>query len=299
MQNGEIYEQVTAKIVSLLEQGTIPWRRPWTSIGSTTPQNALTRRQYKGINKLLLWMECDERGYCSGLWATYRQWQILGHQVRRGEHATKVLFWKSWHEVVIDETTGKRQTKRHQLVREHSLFALEQCVSEIINIPPLRQQTEQAFVDLRPAEDAIAATGLTIVNGGDQASYSPDFDVITIPHRQNFESEAAYLNTVFHEMIHASGHKHRLNRVDHWPPYASADYAMEELVAELGAAFLCSALGVPHTTDHEQSAAYIATWLPVLKSDSRAIVTASEAAAKAADYILQFGRTKGKGAAVS
>jgi antirestriction protein ArdC len=269
-----IYEEITGRIITMLEAGTIPWRKPWT-VTAGMPRNLISKKAYRGVNVLLL----HALSYESPLWATYKQVAQLGGSVRRGEKACPVIFWKPLE--VADKETG--ETQKIPLLRYFYVFNLAQCqgltdISAPLATPATTEA--QAIIDNMPQRPDIKF-GMT------KAFYSPREDFVAMPNRDRFDSEAGYFATLFHELTHATGHETRLNRqtVTKQAGFGSNEYSKEELVAELGASFLCAeAAIVQHTLDN--TAAYIANWLTALKNDSKLIIQASAQAQKATDFIL-------------
>jgi antirestriction protein ArdC len=289
MRANDLYAEVTQKIIEQLESGTPPWRKPWTAQGTGLPTNAATGKAYRGINVLLLWLAAEKGGWDSGLFGTYRQWQDLGGHVNRGEKGTRIVYWSIVSRTVVDDA-GEQKEEKFPFARTYTVFALEQCGGEALNrfrapVP------DTNFVDFDPAETAIAATAADIRHGGGQAYYNRRGDYIRVPQKETFASQAGYYGTVLHELTHWTGHNTRLDRLPKLARFWDESYAVEELVAELGAAFLTATLGVPLVADEGQSAGYIGRWLEVLKADNRAIFTASTAASAAADFVMAFSRT--------
>ena len=283
----DIYQQVTDRIVAALENGVSPWRKPWASGTTGLPRNVVSNAAYRGVNVWLLWLTGEEKGWSSGMFGTYRQWQQLGGHVRRGEHGTKIVFWNVATKTVRDDESGEEEEQRRFFARCYTVFALEQCGGASLD----RFQApviDRPFVDFEPAEDLIAATGADIRLGGGQAFYQPTEDYVQLPCKESFESPASFYSTALHELTHWTGHAARLNRLDKLARFGSETYAVEELVAEMGAAYLTAALGVPNMSSHDNAAAYVGNWLQVLRGDARAVFTASTAASKAADFVLRF-----------
>ena len=284
-----IYEEVTTKIIEQLETGVAPWRKPWSGGSLQMPRNAASNRPYSGINVWLLWLASEAKGWSSGRWATYRAWNRLGGHVNRGEKGTKVTYYNVTKNTVKDRATGEDQEESRFFLRTYTVFALEQCGGEALDTLRTPVSTKE-FTDFDPAERAIAATGADIRHGGSSAFYRPSADFIQLPDKASFEAPADYYSTALHELTHWTGAEHRLNRLNKFARFGDDRYAVEELVAEMGAAFLTSAIEVPNTSAMSNSVSYLADWLRVLRADSRAIFTASTAASKAADYILGFSR---------
>ena len=276
-----VYDTVTARIVAQLEQGTVPWVKPWTEGGiAELPTNALTGRHYNGVNILLLWETAIERGYRHATWLTYLQAKTLGGQVKKGERATAIVFAGS---TVEENETGEEEKRR--FVRFHSIFNVEQVSGlpeRLFHFPPIRPLDEA----LLEAEAFIGALGANVRHGGDDAGYVPAIDTILMPNRDQFESDARYVVTKLHEHGHWTGHKSRLDR-DLTGERGGTAYAGEELIAELTAAFLSAELQIPGELRHPE---YIARWLEVLGGDKRAIFTAASKATKAANYMRQIVR---------
>ena len=287
----DIYAETTDKIIAQLEKGVAPWRKPWAGASNGMPRNAASNRPYSGINVWLLWIASYAGDWSSGLWATYRAWDRLGGHVKRGERGTKITYWNVTEKEVIDPVTGQKKKDKRFYLRQYTLFALEQCGGEALDRFHAPATTKQ-FIDFVPAEQAIAATGAEIRHGGQRAFYSPGSDFIRLPYKASFETEGDYYSTALHELTHWTGNPNRLNRLDKAAQFGDDNYAFEELVAEMGAAFLCATLDVPNTSATTNSAAYLADWMRILRADSKAIFTASTAATKAADFILAF---SGKG----
>lgn len=282
-----VYEEVTARIIAQLETGVAPWRKSWTSAGSALPRN-VAGRSYRGVNVLLLWAEAEARGFGSSIWGTFNQWKNLGGHVNCGEKGTKIVYWNVTEKSEVNPATGEESEDRRFFLRVFTVFNLAQCGGELLDrFRP--KQVDREFINFAPAEEAIAATQADIRHGGGSAYYSPSDDFIKLPPKPAFESEAAYYSTTLHELVHWSGHDRRLNRLDKLARFGSHSYAAEELVAELGSAFLAASLGIPNAPIQD-NAAYLKNWLSVLKADSRAIFTASTAASKAADFVLSFSR---------
>ncbi|QDV42518.1 DNA primase TraC [Stieleria neptunia] len=283
----DIYQEVTDKIIGYLEQGTAPWRNPIKGAGGDGyPKNLISGKRYRGINVLLLAMQTFESGFASSYWMTFKQAKERGGQVRKGEKGSLVTFWKLY-------TTNDRETGNEidvPVLKHYTAFNLDQI--DGIDAPdavPLDTEADP-FEPLDQA-DAIAAGfvgGPGIEHdGGRRAFYRPRTDCVHMPPPERFENREAYYGTLFHELSHSTGHSTRLDRgLDtELSPFGSSDYSREELIAELSASFLCAASGISPPTI-EQSAAYLQSWIDVLKGDKRLIVSAAGAAQKAADLIL-------------
>jgi antirestriction protein ArdC len=277
-----VYEIVTERIVELLNQGQIPWRKPWKPEAGEHC-NLISKMPYRGINVFLL--GCA--GFDSPWWLTFRQARQLGGQVRKGEKGTVVVFWKWLEEEKKDEETGETKRVRIPLLRYYTVFNIEQCEGIPAEKIPSRierpsfspHQAAQGIIDNMPHKP-------TMQFGGDRAFYRPSLDLVQLPKPESFESMAEYYSTAFHELVHSTGHSSRLDRkeITHIKPFGSQDYSREELVAEMGAAFLCAVAGIEQNTI-ANSAAYIQGWLKVLKDDKKLVVLAAAAGQKAADFI--------------
>ena len=284
-----IYGEITDKIIRDFEAGIVPWVKHWNSTSSrfilSLPQNALTRRIYSGINILLLWSALEGKGFASNYWVTFKQCIAMGSSVRKGEHGTNVYFADKFvptKEKARAERDGD-EANSVSFLKRYVVFNAEQC--EGLPIGLVSPSVAKLERDLIPdAEALIAATKADFRVGGDQAFYVPSEDFIRIPHQTSYTDQINYYRTAFHELGHWTGHKSRLDR-SLTTKHGTADYAREELVAELATAFVCAALGIIPTVRH---ADYIGNWLQVLKEDARAIVKAASLASKASNFILQF-----------
>jgi antirestriction protein ArdC len=287
----DVYQVITNRLIEKLEAGCVPWRKPWRSIGA--PRNLVSKKLYRGVNVWLLTVQ----GYTSPHWATIRQINELGGSVRKGEKATPVVFWRIYvdgvelkageHEPESQGTEG--QSKRRFVLRYFSVFNTEQCelppsVTEKLALP------EQQQLDPIEACEKILA-GMPnppeIVHAGDKAFYSPATDRVTMPPRSLFGSSDDYWCTLWHEEAHATGAPKRLNRdsIKEAAPFGSATYSVEEIIAEMTAAYLCGIAGIENRTI-DNSAAYIAGWAERLRADRKLIVHAAAQAQRACDYVL-------------
>jgi antirestriction protein ArdC len=272
----DLYSDVTARILQQLEAGVVPWDRPFQA-GSGIPMNAVTNRPYSGINVLLYWLS-GAAGYAKPRYLTYKQAQEAGGNVRKGEHGTKLYFFKQL--TVADKATGDDKTI--PMLREYTVFNVAQCdglPAHIVDGPDvksLNRDEREAFADA-----FIAATGADFREGTGKPCYVPSKDFISMPSFAAFKSQPTFYSVAFHELVHWTGAKSRLDR-DFSGRFGTRAYAAEELVAELGAAFLNAEFGFDNVA---QNAAYLATWIQLLKDDARAIFTAASKASKAAEYL--------------
>lgn len=281
-----LYDEVTARIVAELEAGRVPWVQPWGKPGGTgpgMPRNALTARRYSGVNILILWGAVIEHGYPSQGWLTFRQAIEAGGAVRKGERGTTVVyahrFVPEGEKARAVETGG--DAKAIPFLKRFTVFNVAQCEglrpSLAAEPEPL---PEREIVPV--AERVIAASGINVRIGGARAFYVPAHDFVQVPPQPAFFDQINYYRTCLHELTHATGHPSRLDR-KLFTGFGTKDYAREELVAEMGSAFLCASLGIVPTVRH---ADYLASWLEVLREDNRAIFRAASAASKAADWLL-------------
>lgn len=282
MQNiKDTYQRITDAVIEQLEAGTKPWIRPWrgNSRGSLVPRR-VTGEAYRGINVLMLWLASELAGYEENTWLTYRQAQEFGGQVRKGEKGALVVKYGTFapKEREDDDDRGIPYLKGY------TVFNVEQIenLSQEFYRPTEELPTTQV-PHLEAVETFVRNTGAVIAYGGTTACFRPAPDDILLPERARFVDEVHLYSTLLHEMSHWSGAKHRLNR-DLTGRFGSESYAVEELVAELSASFLCADLGVAHDP-RGNTASYLESWLKVLKNDKRAIVSAAAKAQAAADYL--------------
>lgn len=271
-----VYEIVTERIIKQLEAGTVPWVKPW--VGGNRAMNLISKKAYRGINVFLL----DSAKYCSPYWATFNQIRNLGGNVKRGEKASIVVFFK----MLDKEKEGTPKARPVPFLRYYSVFNTDQA--EGIKIPA-GAVVSNPFTPIETCENIV--TGMpdrpTIKSDEQRAFYAPILDYVNMPKRDTFRSPEEYYSTLFHELTHSTGHESRLNRegVRDCVPFGSTNYSKEELVAEMGAAFLCAVAGIENKTV-DNSAAYLQTWIQRLKGDSKLIVQAATQAQKASDFIL-------------
>lgn len=270
------YQDVTDTILAALEEGTIPWRKPWATAG--LQRNAESGRAYSGINQILLQLS----EYGDPRWTTLKGAKRMGGTVRRGERGRRVVFWKQLK--VKDRETGEEKTI--PMLRHYTVFNVAQCDALELEPIAVRDADHEPIAAAQQLLDGYSDSP-PIEHGGDSAYYSPREDRIQLPELGRFESAEAYYATAFHESVHSTGHESRLDRglADRVAPFGSADYSREELVAEFGAAFLSAEAGISPATLH-QSASYIDHWRRMLKADVKAAVWAAGRAQRAADYVL-------------
>jgi antirestriction protein ArdC len=276
-----VYEVITTRIVDLLEQGTIPWRKPW-SVAGDEPRNLVSGKSYRGVNVFIL----SAMPFASPYWLTYRQATERGGTVQKGSKGCPVVFWR-WSTDEDDAEDRKRSDPakcRAPVLRYYTVFNAEQC--DGIATPATEART---FEPIPECERIVRSMPKAprIEHGRSQAFYRPSTDTVTMPPAQAFDSPAFYYSTLFHELTHSSGHESRLARkgITDAVMFGSHEYSREELIAEMGAAFLCGTAGIENATLKESSA-YLASWINVLKGDSRLAITAAAQAQKAADFVL-------------
>lgn len=307
-----LYDEVTARIVGELEEGRIPWVRPWeaAAFAPGLPRNAETRRSYSGINILILWGEAVQRGFASQGWLTFQQARQAGGQVRKGEKGTTIFYAARFTPKGGESGTearsasgsdghssaggmsGEEGDRSIPFLKRFTVFNVAQvdglpgrCTAPDPSLPP--RET------IPVAEALLAASGADIRIGGNAAYYSPSGDFVALPPQQAFFEQIDFYRTALHELGHWTGHGSRLGR-DQSGAFGSAAYGREELCAELVSAFLCASLGIRPTVRH---ADYLGAWLAILRADTRAIFRAASHASKAADYLLGFVAHVAQGAA--
>ena len=276
----DLYSEVSTRIVAELERGAAPWVKPWSATpGQNVPQNAVSGRPYSGCNVILLWLARD-RCWATPRFLTYKQALEAGGQVRKGEHGTKVFFVKQLQ--VKDGVGDEAETRVVPMLREYTVFNVSQCDGLPDSIragKPMRVRNPDTRDVL--ADDFLRSIGADIREGHGEAYFVPSHDFISMPAFGAFKGADHFYNVIFHELTHWTGHKARLDR-DLKNRFGSRDYAGEELVAELGAAFLCAEFAFDGDV---RNAGYIVTWIELLKSDKRAFFTACSKASKAAEYL--------------
>lgn len=275
----DIYQTVTDRIVTALEQGTPPWIAPWRD-GTAMPSNLATGKPYRGINVLMLHMEGMSHGHPDSRWLTFKQAHELGAHVKKGEHGTPIVFFKFKEVGGEVESVEPEESKRVvPMLRSYTVFN----ASQVESLPErFELRSAPAWQPISEAEQLLYETGAVIRQGGNRAFYAPGEDIIQLPPPAWFAEPDGYYATALHELTHWTGHPSRLARTLGRRHGIDA-YAYEELVAEMGSAFLCAHCGLPGRLEH---ASYIDSWLDALKRDKRLIFVAAGAAQKAADYVL-------------
>ena len=274
----DIYAAVTDRIIAQMEQGIIPWEKPWVSNGIAISH--ATGKPYSLLNQMLLGRP--------GEYLTFKQCQEGGGHIRKGEKSNMVVFWK-WIEMEDEETGEKKEVP---FLRYYNVFRIDQCegikaknTTEAV-LPNGADIAESAEHIIR---DYLQREGVTFKHeAGDRACYCPSTDLVIMPHMCQFASTAEYYSTVFHELTHSTGHPSRLNRLDRVASFGSSEYSKEELVAEIGAAALVNHVGLETSGSLRNNVAYIQNWLNVLQVDKRFIVSAAGKAEKAVGLILDY-----------
>lgn len=275
----DIYSMVTDRIIEALENGTVPWHKPWHSNGTRLAISHVTGKPYSLLNQLFLGTEPGE-------YITFKQCAQEGGYVRKGEKSKFVVFWKFLEEK--DEETG--EVKQIPYLRYYNVFHISQCegikprfdTSVIIPAPAEANEAADHIID-----GYVARSGINlIIRESSEAYYSPATDTVVLPQLSQFESTAEYYSTAFHELTHSTGHSSRLNRLDQAAHFGNEVYSREELVAELGAATLVNHVGLETASSFRNNAAYIAGWLKALQDDKRLVVVAAGKAEKAVKMIL-------------
>lgn len=267
-----VYQKVTEKIIEQMEKGVIPWRKTWKG---QRPINWTSQRPYHGLNRLLL---------DGGEYVTYKQCTENNGKVKKGAKSNMVIFWR-WYEKEV-EIEGEKKIEHLPVLRYYNVFHISDCLGIESKIYKAQNRAVRPFAD-----EAIANyvnrenINLRTITGSNSASYSPSKDVVLLPDKRQFESVESYYSVIFHELVHSTGHKSRLDRIKS-TSFGSDEYSTEELVAEIGSSMLMAETGIELTETFQNSVAYIDSWLKVLKSDNRMIVTAAAQAEKAVALIL-------------
>jgi antirestriction protein ArdC len=282
-----LYQDITDKIVRQIEAGTIPWVQPWAEDQTLSiPRNAATNRAYSGVNILLLWDALFGHGFAVNRWLTFKQALTFGGNVRKGERGTTVVYADAFTPKTDSAHApegGEDSGRRVPFLKRFTVFNVAQCDGLPFDYTVQQKQVSQAL-PIPAAEALIAATGANFDRTDTKAYYHIGTDTVHTTPQERFYEPINFYRTALHELTHWTGAKLRLNR-DFTGRFGSTAYAREELVAEIGSAFLCAALGIVPTVRH---ADYIGNWLEVLRNDSRAIVSAASHASKAADFLLAF-----------
>ena len=274
-----LYADVTNRIITALEQGTPPWVCPWQN-GNTLPSNLVTGKPYRGINVLMLTTDAMSHSHTDHRWLTFKQANELGTRIRKGEHGTPIVFYRLREcSNAISDGVDVTEKRSIPLLKTYIVFN----ASQLERLPDrFALRPNSAWQPIEEAQQVLDKTGAVICHGGKRAFYRPSDDVIQLPLPAAFAQRTDYYATALHELCHWTGHPQRLNRA-HGARCDIEAYAYEELVAEIGAAFLCAHSGLPARLEH---ASYIESWLEALRRDKRLIFVAAGAAQKAADFVL-------------
>ena len=282
MNKESIYEIITNRVLIALEEGVVPWHRPWSTLGGTAPQN-VDGRPYQGINVILLGMT----EFSDPRWVTFKKAKSLNGNVRKGEKGMPVIFWKPMQKYTKGED-GKKVylDEMYFLLRYYTVFNVEQC--DDLDIEPFIVPVGNEFSPILEAEKIVRNMDKKpkVNHGGDSAYYIPARDSIHMPLKEAFDSPEEYYSTLFHELSHSTGHETRLNRHEletGIAPFGSATYSKEELVAEFSATFLCHASGITNTIDNSE--AYITGWAEKIKKDKKLVVNSASLGQKASEWI--------------
>ena len=271
-----VYEMVTDRVISALESGNIPWEKPWGGCRSGA-YNFITRKSYSLMNQMLL----KHRG----AYGTFKQWTEKGGKIRKGEKSEIVVFWK--FQIVEEENEdGEKEEKKIPILKYYNVFHISQVEGVTVK--------EEELPEVKPIESAekikreyVEREHIRILEyTTNEAFYSPAGDFIQVPERGQYRDANEFYSTLYHEMVHSTGHKSRLNRLERDAHFGNEIYSKEELVAELGAAFVMNLLGIETKKTFRNSTAYIQNWIQVLKNDPRFVVSAAGKAEKAVHYIM-------------
>ena len=277
-----VYEMVTDRIINQLEQGVIPWQKPWTGVRSGA-YNRISKKPYSLLNQMLLKFD--------GEYATFKQWQDLGGHVRKGEKSEIVTFWKI-QPVEEEQEDGTKVVKQIPLLRYYNVFH----ISQVDGVEPLAKDELHDIEPIEKAENILhdywSREDITVEHmASDRAYYSPSRDLVHLPLFEQFKNANEYYSTAFHESVHSTMKESRCNRAEEREgklvAFGSNEYSKEELVAEIGSANLMNIIGIESQKSFRNNAAYIQNWLSVLKNDVKFIVSASSKAEKAVKYILK------------
>ena len=279
----DVERLITSQIIAALENDTGNWAKPWASLDGA-PNNPKTGRDYRGVNRLVLSFTQHAAMYPRGIWAGYGQWKALGAQVIKGEKATYITLRR------------EHRRKSEDDPNDYTVMGVSWSIAHVFNVAQVHGYDMPEIADPRALQDYleyanakafVSRTGAVIKHGGNKAFYVPSKDAIMLPAREAFSDGAAYYSTLFHELTHWTGHDKRLDRKQ-GGKFGSNDYAFEELVAEIGAAFLCSDMGVSNDEPRADHAQYLKHWLEILKASDKAIFSAASQAGKASEYLNEL-----------
>jgi antirestriction protein ArdC len=286
----DLYQSVIDRIVASLEQGVRPWTRPWSAehaAGRITRPLRANGLAYQGINVLVLWGESVTKGYSAPIWMTFRQALELNAHVRKGERGSTIVYASKITRTGTDAETGEETEQAISFLKSYTVFNVEQIEGLPAHFHAIAEPRLDPVQRIERAEAFFASTKADIRHGGNMAYYNLESDFVQMPPFEAFRDAESYYASLAHECTHWTRAKSRLDRDLGRKKWGDAGYAMEELVAELGSAFLCADLDLTPEI-REDHAAYIANWLEVLKNDKRAIFNAAAHAQKAADYLSRL-----------
>jgi len=282
----DVYTRVTSSIIAQLERGVRPWMRPWSAehaAGRITRPLRHNGQPYKGINILMLWASAEAQGFLSPFWLTFQQCKELGGFVKKGEHGSPVVYASTFKKKDTGDD-GQETEQEIPFLKEYTVFAADQCEGLPQHFHQLAEQPKETIERIDAVERFCANTKADIRYGGNRAYYAIQEDFIRLPPFETFRDAESHAATLIHELTHWTRHETRLNRDLGRKRWGDEGYAAEELVAELGSAFLCADLHI--TPDiREDHASYIESWLKVLKDDKRAVFTAASLASQAVDFL--------------
>jgi antirestriction protein ArdC len=283
----DLYNSITNRIIEQLEAGTRPWLKPWNAehaAGRISRPLRHNGQPYSGINVVVLWMTAEASGFVSPFWLTFKQALELGGHVKKGEHGSQIVYASTFKKKDTDDA-GKEIEQEIPFLKTYTVFCADQCDGLPQHFYQLAEPPKEKLERIAAVDQFVANTHAEIRYGGNQAYYTRAGDRIQMPPFETFRDAESFAATKIHELTHWTRHPSRLNREDFGRKrWGDAGYAMEELVAELGSAFLCTDLVITPEI-REDHASYIEHWLEVLKNDKRAIFTAASHASKATDYL--------------
>ena len=291
-----LYNEITSQFVSALKNGAPPWIKPWSEYSPrpTRPKNAITDRKYTGINVTILWTAATTHGFKRDRWLTFNQTRKAGGRVCRGQKGTVVILYRNIEVRRKDESgslvldsNGETIKDKIKFIKGFTLFNVDQCdglTKEIVEGPSLPPE-KPAWKSHNEIESLLVSKGVRIRHDCNQAAYYPNEDVIRMPVKKAFKTDSCYYSTLLHELVHWTGHHSRLNRPGICKPldYSKSNYAFEELIAEIGSAFLCAEFGLKCDLRHES---YVISWISELENDPKAIFATSALAWKARSFLL-------------
>lgn len=293
----DIRAEITAKIIEALEAGVAPWQKPWTPGKSLVPHNAVTGRRYRGGNSLMLMMTMQDKGYTDARWLTFKQAKALNATIIKGEHGERVEYWQFNKKVVEKDENGGavldgygNEVSKIINISPRIFYTTVFNAEQVDGLPPSDDVKEKLWNPIESAQAVADNCGVPIFHDQmNEAFYRPSADEIHMPLQNLFKTAENYYGTLLHEIAHSTGHESRLNR-NLFNSFGSEEYAREELRAELASYFLSAELGVSHDSDNH--AAYLKTWLEVLKKDKHEIFRASSDADRIVQYMLDRERMR-------